>query len=144
SAAADSGMNSVARYLFGIGFAPGSYTIADGSGLSRYNLCTPEQVAAALLALYRDPLLRPELLVALPVAGVDGTLWRRFPNGDGRARVRAKTGTMTGVSCLAGFAWGPGERVYCFALMFNNYTAKADAVRRIQDDILRELLEVAP
>ncbi|MCU0585744.1 MAG: D-alanyl-D-alanine carboxypeptidase/D-alanyl-D-alanine-endopeptidase [Desulfobacterales bacterium] len=144
SAGADSGMHRVARYLFGIGFAPGSFTIADGSGLSRYNLCTPEQVAATLLSLYRDPLLRPELLVALPVAGVDGTLWRRFPNGDGRARVRAKTGTMTGVSCLAGFAWGPGEKVYCFALMFNNYTAKADAVRRIQDDILRVLLEIAP
>jgi D-alanyl-D-alanine carboxypeptidase/D-alanyl-D-alanine-endopeptidase (penicillin-binding protein 4) len=144
SAAADSGMHRVAQYLFGIGFAPGSYTIADGSGLSRYNLCTPEQLAATLLSLYRDPLLRPELLVALPVAGVDGTLSRRLPDGDGRARVRAKTGTMTGVSCLAGFAWGPGEKVYCFAMMFNNYTAKADAVRRIQDGILRELLEIAP
>jgi serine-type D-Ala-D-Ala carboxypeptidase/endopeptidase (penicillin-binding protein 4) len=140
----DSTRNAVACFLNGLGCEPGSFTIADGSGLSRYNLCTPEQLVRTLLALYQDPILRPELLVSLPVSGVDGTLYRRFRDDDSRAKVRAKTGTMTGVSCLAGFAWGPNEQVYCFALMFNNYTAKANEVRLVQDGILRELLTIAP
>lgn len=140
----DTGLNAPALYLQGLGFPPGSYRIADGSGLSRYNLCTPEQVAAGLLALYGDPLLRPELLVSLPVAGIDGTLSRRMAEGEAAARVRAKTGTMTGVSCLAGFAHGSSGAVYCFALMFNNHPCKADQVRPIQDEILRLLLAIEP
>jgi len=140
----DTSRNAVACFLNGLGCQPGSFTVADGSGLSRYNLCTPEQLVKTLLSLYQDPILRPELLVSLPVSGVDGTLYKRFTDGDSRMRVRAKTGTMTGVSCLAGFAWGPGDRVYCFALMFNNYTARANDIRPVQDEILRELLTIAP
>ncbi|MDI6741086.1 MAG: D-alanyl-D-alanine carboxypeptidase/D-alanyl-D-alanine-endopeptidase, partial [Candidatus Edwardsbacteria bacterium] len=144
TAAPDSGKNRAAQYLLDIGCAPESFAIADGSGLSRYNLCTPEQLVKVLLSVYQNPVIRPELLVALPMAGIDGTLYQRMKNGEGRSKVRAKTGTMTGVSCLAGFAFGPGEKVYCFALMFNNYTAKADEVRPLQDEILRELLFIAP
>jgi len=137
-------LNGVERNLHRMGFAPGSFRVADGSGLSRYNLCYPRMVAEVLTALYNDPLLQPELLEALPLAGVDGTLYRRMQNGGVPIKVRAKTGTMTGVSCLAGFAFGPGEKVYCFAIMFNNYPGKAAEVRRVQDAILERLLETSP
>lgn len=136
--------NGVEKVLHGMGFAPGSFKVADGSGLSRYNLCYPRMVTEVLTALYRDPLLQTELLEALPLAGVDGTLYRRMQNGGAKIRVRAKTGTMTGVSCLAGFAFGPGGKTYCFAMMFNNYPGKAAEVRRVQDAILERLLEITP
>lgn len=137
-------LNGVERNLHRMGFAPGSFRVVDGSGLSRYNLCYPRQLAEVLTTLYNDPLLQTELLEALPVAGVDGTLYRRMQNGEARIRVRAKTGTMTGVSCLAGFAFGQSGKTYCFAVMFNNYPGKANEVRRIQDAILERLLEIEP
>jgi D-alanyl-D-alanine carboxypeptidase/D-alanyl-D-alanine-endopeptidase (penicillin-binding protein 4) len=118
--------------------------VVDGSGLSRYNLCYPRMAAEVLMTLYRDPLLQSELLESLPLAGVDGTLYHRMQNGGTKIRVRAKTGTMTGISCLAGFAFGPDGKVYCFAMMFNNYPGKAVQVRLVQDRILEALLEIAP
>ncbi len=136
--------NGVERNLHRMGFAPGSFRVVDGSGLSRYNLCYPRMVAEVLMTLYRDPLLQTELLESLPLAGVDGTLYKRMQNGGSKVRVRAKTGTMTGISCLAGFAFGPDDKVYCFAIMFNNYPGKAVEVRRVQDAILERLLEIAP
>ncbi|MBI5806571.1 D-alanyl-D-alanine carboxypeptidase/D-alanyl-D-alanine-endopeptidase [candidate division TA06 bacterium] len=136
--------NGVEKTLHRMGFAPGSFKVADGSGLSRYNLCYPRMVAEVLMTLYGDPLLQTELLEALPLAGVDGTLYRRMQNSGAKIRVRAKTGTMTGVSCLAGFAFGADDKVYCFVIMFNNYPGKAVEVRRVQDAILEKLLEIAP
>jgi len=137
-------LNGVERNLHRMGFAPGSFKVVDGSGLSRYNLCYPRMVAEVLMALYNDPLLQTELLESLPLAGVDGTLYKRMQNGEAKIKIRAKTGTMTGISCLAGFAFGPNGKVYCFAIMFNNYPGKAVEVRRVQDAILEKLLEIAP
>jgi PBP4 family serine-type D-alanyl-D-alanine carboxypeptidase len=137
-------INGVEKTLHRMGFAPGSFKVADGSGLSRYNLCYPRMAAEVLTALYRDPLLQTELLESLPLAGVDGTLYRRMQSGGNKVRVRAKTGTMTGISCLAGFAFGPDDKVYCFAMMFNNYPGRAAEVRRVQDAVLEKLLEIAP
>jgi len=130
--------------MAGLGFGPGSHRIVDGSGLSRYNLCSPQQLVAVLMDLHRDELIRPELLASLPIAGADGTLGSRM-NGEGvQNRSRAKTGTMTGVSSLAGFAFGSGGRRYCFAMMFNNYTAGAPAIRTLQDRMVAELIAVSP
>jgi D-alanyl-D-alanine carboxypeptidase/D-alanyl-D-alanine-endopeptidase (penicillin-binding protein 4) len=142
--AAANGNGPLTPLLDSLGFLPGTYRVVDGSGLSRYNLCSAQQLVKVLLALYQDPLARPELLVALPVAGVDGTLWNRMNGQDRSARVRAKTGTMTGVSSLAGFAYGRDDRCYCFAMIFNNYTARPNAVRAIQDRILEELIAASP
>lgn len=130
--------------MAGLGFGPGSHRIVDGSGLSRYNLCSPQQLVAVLMDLHRDEIVRPEFLASLPIAGADGTLGSRM-NGEGLLyRARAKTGTMTGVSSLAGFAFGAGGRRYCFAMMFNNYTAGAPAVRALQDRLVAELIALSP
>lgn len=134
--------NAMEAMMSALGFGPGSYRIVDGSGMSRYNLCSPEQLVAVLRQLYSRREIRPELLAMLPIAGTDGTLQNRLASFAGR--VRAKTGTMTSISALAGFAFGDGDRVYVFAMMFNNYTATAGEVRRLQDRILEALLEIQP
>jgi D-alanyl-D-alanine carboxypeptidase/D-alanyl-D-alanine-endopeptidase (penicillin-binding protein 4) len=101
----------------------------DGSGLS-----TEDQVPARLLGQVlaaaaaptpgpRDvEVLRP-LITGLPVAGGDGTLDDRFardePSAVGRGVVRAKTGTLTGVSSLAGVVTDHDGRLLIFALMSN-------------------------
>jgi len=79
----------------------------DGSGLSRENLLTTESLSAVvrLSASPQHPELR-EVLTGLPVAGFTGSLAYRFERGpdEARGRVRAKTGTLTGVHGLAGVA----------------------------------------
>jgi len=101
------GAAAVAAVLKGLGVPLGGTLIRDGSGLSRENRLT----AVALLAVLRlagsaeHPQLR-EVLTGLPVAGFTGSLQWRFEKGPAAAkgRVRAKTGTLTGVSGLAGVA----------------------------------------
>jgi len=89
----------------------------DGSGLSRLDRATPTALAAALSAAVREPALRP-VADGLGVAGVSGTVATGFtgPAAAGRLRVRAKTGTLSAVSALAGTVStaGSGELVFAF------------------------------
>lgn len=79
--------------------------IHDGSGLSRRARLTPDALLSTIAVAASDE--HPELrtvLAGLPVAGFTGSLAYRFDAGDpaGLGRVRAKTGTLTGVHALAG------------------------------------------
>jgi len=136
--------NKLTEMLKDMGFGEESFRIADGSGLSRYNLCSAEQLVKVLTEVYRDPALRPELLASLPIAGADGTLSRRLMEDEYKGIIRAKTGTLTGVSSLAGFVSSPNNKTYCFAIMFNNYTSKANAIRALQDSIVARLIRATP
>jgi D-alanyl-D-alanine carboxypeptidase/D-alanyl-D-alanine-endopeptidase (penicillin-binding protein 4) len=103
--------------------------MVDGSGLSTQDR-VPAQMLAALVGAAATPaqgpvdteFLRP-VLTGLPVAGGDGTLEDRFaPGGDaslGRGVVRAKTGTLTGASSLAGVVVDADQRLLVFAFMSN-------------------------
>ncbi|MCF7552504.1 D-alanyl-D-alanine carboxypeptidase/D-alanyl-D-alanine-endopeptidase [Pseudonocardia sp. WMMC193] len=102
--------------------------MVDGSGLSTEDR-VPAPLLAALLQAAAAPtgpddgpeFLRP-IITGLPVAGGDGTLDDRFGTGNasvGRGVVRAKTGTLTGVSSLAGVVTDVDGRLLVFALMSN-------------------------
>jgi len=94
--------------------------VYDGSGLSRRDRFAPATLTAVLRLASSDehPELRP-VLTGLPVAGFTGSLAFRFDTGppQGRGRVRAKTGTLTGVSSLAGVATDLDGNPMAFALM---------------------------
>ncbi|MCE3552667.1 D-alanyl-D-alanine carboxypeptidase/D-alanyl-D-alanine-endopeptidase [Pseudonocardia sp. RS11V-5] len=102
--------------------------MVDGSGLSTEDR-VPPRLLGTLLAAAAAPtspgqgpeFLRP-IVSGLPVAGGDGTLEDRFDTGTasaGRGVVRAKTGTLTGVSALAGVVTDVDGRLLVFALMSN-------------------------
>ncbi|HWB66028.1 MAG TPA: D-alanyl-D-alanine carboxypeptidase/D-alanyl-D-alanine-endopeptidase [Mycobacteriales bacterium] len=93
----------------------------DGSGLSRRDRVTPRALVALLrvVAAPGQPLLRP-LLAGLPVAGLTGTLADRYRTHSTAAAagvVRAKTGTLTGVSSLAGLVVDRQGRLLAFAFV---------------------------
>lgn len=92
-------------------------TIHDGSGLSRLNRVTPEQLVAVLLAATRQDRYRA-LLTGLPVAAFSGTLSTRYDKPPARTaagRVRAKTGSLDNVATLAGTIETATGRVLVFA-----------------------------
>ena len=99
------GVRAVERTLTGLGVDASGLTMYDGSGLSREDRLTPAALTGVLQLAASSH--HPELsavLSGLPVAGFSGSLADRF-EGDathGRGLVRAKTGTLTGVSALAG------------------------------------------
>ena len=109
---------NISKQLFarlGLGHHP--YKVADGSGLSLYNYVSAELLCMLLRHAGRTPDIRKALEPALPVAGVDGTLKDRMKGAPTRGNVRAKTGTLTGISSLAGYCTTSGGRQLAFAII---------------------------
>ncbi|ANY07045.1 D-alanyl-D-alanine carboxypeptidase/D-alanyl-D-alanine endopeptidase [Pseudonocardia sp. HH130630-07] len=126
---------AVTSSLLQAGYDVQGLQIADGSGLSVDNR-VPARLLGSVLqsaAAQSDSpddvqFLRP-ILTGLPVAGGGGTLAERFTDGSavaGRGVVRAKTGTLSGASSLAGVVTDIDGRLLVFALLSNG-TSPADA-----------------
>lgn len=126
-ATSEAAVGAVADVVTRLGVAPGELRLLDGSGLARGAAVSPAALARLLtLAISPEhPELRP-LLTGLPVAGFTGTLSERFPaTGSGAGAVRAKTGTLTGVSALAGTVRDAKGRVLVFAVLADEVPAGA-------------------
>jgi D-alanyl-D-alanine carboxypeptidase/D-alanyl-D-alanine-endopeptidase (penicillin-binding protein 4) len=111
------GAEALRARLAGLGVPLGASRIVDGSGLSRSNRVSARVLVEALRRGEAAFDLGPELLAGLPIAGLDGTLERRAEQA--RGRVRAKTGSLDGVTSLAGFARSERGRDLVFAVIVN-------------------------
>lgn len=92
--------------------------LADASGLSQPNLIPARVLAETLAASIDNPQIS-SIFYTLPTAGTTGTLSARFGDTTARGWVRAKTGTLTGVSGLAGYVPALDGHVYAFAFISN-------------------------
>ena len=117
--------------------------VKDGSGLSRQNLISPQTLVQLLTALNQSP-HRSTYLDSLPLAGESGTLKKRFLDSPLAGKVRAKTGTLTGVVTLAGFESETPLGTLVFSLMVNNSDLAAPMLREAMDQILVWSAEVKP
>lgn len=106
-----------------VGIDPNHVHLNDGAGLSSYNAITPRSISQLLSYIDREPMLRETLIPALPIAGVDGTLRFRMPDLGRSKLVHAKTGSMKGVSSLAGFVQTRTHGLMSFVIMINNIPA---------------------
>ena len=113
------GAAGVLSTLQSLGVETGADVVYDGSGLSRFNRLSPSTMLQVLQLAARPDLpdLRT-LLTGLPVAGFTGSLADRFATTDDAALgdVRAKTGTLSGVSSLAGLVTGSDGTQMVFVL----------------------------
>lgn len=114
------------------------YKVADGSGLSLYNYVTPELLVRMLRYAYLHRDIMSALYPALPVAGVDGTLKKRMLKGYAQGNVHAKTGTLTGISSLAGYCRAANEHMLAFCII-NQGVMKTAEGRTFQDKVCEEL-----
>lgn len=121
-----------------IGLNPEQYKVADGSGLSLYNYASAEMLVAMLGYAWRTEAIREHLLPSLPIAGYDGTLQKRMIGTEAEGNVRAKTGTVTGISSLAGYLTTKTNHVLAFAII-NQGVASPAMGRTFQDKVCQEL-----
>jgi len=96
--------------------------VDNGAGLSRSARITADSLAHMLQHAWRSPLM-PEFVASLPLAGVDGTLRRRFAQA--RMRAHLKTGTLADVSALAGYVHAASGRRYVLVAIANHANAQA-------------------
>jgi serine-type D-Ala-D-Ala carboxypeptidase/endopeptidase (penicillin-binding protein 4) len=125
-----SGAEALAEALRSLGVPTTGLDARDGSGLSKQNRVTARTVYGALQAMRDEPMF----VEALPSGG-EGTLERRYR--DLGERVRAKTGTIKGVSALSGYVTGKGGGRYVFAILANG--ASTARARRLQDLVVTSL-----
>jgi D-alanyl-D-alanine carboxypeptidase/D-alanyl-D-alanine-endopeptidase (penicillin-binding protein 4) len=92
--------------------------IVDGSGLSRSNRTTPRQVVQLLTGMDASE-VADAFERSLAVAGRNGTLSKRMRRTPAQGRCRAKTGTLSNVSALAGFCDTTGGERVAFAFLMN-------------------------
>jgi D-alanyl-D-alanine carboxypeptidase/D-alanyl-D-alanine-endopeptidase (penicillin-binding protein 4) len=121
------------------GMATAQLHLDDASGLSRLDRIAPVTLAAVLRAALADPTLAP-ILGGLPVAGFTGTLADRFrARSDETAAgvTRAKTGTLTGDSALAGDVVDADGRLLIFVLLTRNAPATDPAEAALDRIVVR-------
>lgn len=136
---AEAGSVAVRRYLERQGIATDNVVVADGSGLSRYNLSSADTMIQVLCAIQRDLGLYRIFQESLPVAGIDGTLKHRMKGSCAEGNVRGKTGNMKGVSALAGYATSADGEPLAFSIIIQNYPASGRLAREVQDRIAKLL-----
>jgi serine-type D-Ala-D-Ala carboxypeptidase/endopeptidase (penicillin-binding protein 4) len=123
------GTQAIVADLRNLGIPLDGLKLTDGSGLDRYNreTCTTLIAVLGLAA-------RPELAVlreGLPVAAESGTLWDQLAGTAVAGKIRAKTGSLEGVSGLTGFLDGP--RALSFAFLSNGSFSEAGGERLRND-----------
>jgi D-alanyl-D-alanine carboxypeptidase/D-alanyl-D-alanine-endopeptidase (penicillin-binding protein 4) len=123
------GASVVMRTLAEAGVPTAGVRIVDGSGLSRLDRLTAESLGGLLKVAWADPIVRPALLAALPVAGVNGTLEGRLRRPPARGRVLAKTGTTRDASALSGYV----RNRFAFAVLQNGHPLSYWWARVAQD-----------
>jgi D-alanyl-D-alanine carboxypeptidase/D-alanyl-D-alanine-endopeptidase (penicillin-binding protein 4) len=118
------GLAAMAARLPDYGVNPARLSLRDGSGLSRMDQISPDQLATLLGAARNRPWF-DDWHQALPVAGnadrlVGGTLRSRMRGTLAEGRVHAKTGTLTGISSLSGYVLTAGGEEWVFSMVTNN------------------------
>jgi D-alanyl-D-alanine carboxypeptidase/D-alanyl-D-alanine-endopeptidase (penicillin-binding protein 4) len=137
-ATTENGLKVIHEYMQSLGFAPDQFTILDGSGLSRQNRLTPNQIVRVLAHVKKDLSIFPEFISALGVMGVDGNVRKRMNGVKESQKARVKTGTLNSVSSLSGyFQSRDGER-FAFSILMNDLKCHNGQALKIQDKIVRE------
>lgn len=116
-ATAHSARSVMNRLIKKVGLDPKRYNIADGSGLSLYNYVTAELEVRLLRYAFKNNNIYLHLHPSLPQAGTDGTLRKRMTSPFTQGNVYAKTGTLSGISSLAGYCTAANGHRLAFVII---------------------------
>lgn len=132
--------DKVASLLERIGIKKENYVLYDGSGLSRHNMVTPKQVVGLLAYAKKTPFAQ-SFIDILPQGGLSGSLKNRLKDLPKGITVLAKTGSMSGISNLAGYATTASGKRVIFAFLMNNSTESYSKITLALDNALIAMLK---
>ena len=111
------------------------WDLSDGSGMSSYNRVSPRAIAALLRWAENQP-WGAAWRATFPVAGVDGTLARRFRGTPLQGHLSAKTGTLNASNALSGYLVAHSGRTLIFSFYANDIPADAGATRFMDEALV--------
>jgi D-alanyl-D-alanine carboxypeptidase/D-alanyl-D-alanine-endopeptidase (penicillin-binding protein 4) len=132
------GVQAVHAWLQKKGLHFPELVLDNGTGLSREVRISARHLGELLLAAYRSPRM-PEFVSALPIAGVDGTLHKRFSDSDFAGRLHVKTGTLDNVRAMAGYLLDAQGRRLVVVYLHNHRGAHLRAGAQVEAVFLRWL-----
>jgi D-alanyl-D-alanine carboxypeptidase/D-alanyl-D-alanine-endopeptidase (penicillin-binding protein 4) len=138
----DDGIATLEKDFSSLGVNSAALSLVDGSGLSRMDEVSPDQISAALIAAQGKPWFT-QFYDALPVAGiadrlVGGTLRSRMVGTAAQGNVHAKTGSFTGASALSGYVTAADGQRLVFSMVTNQALGSP---RSIEDAIAVRLAQ---
>ncbi len=113
--------------------------LADGSGLSRKNRFTAGATTDFLKAMLPRFDIGPDFMAVMRVMGARGTFSSRLKDSPARGRIRAKTGSLSGVSNLAGYVSSRDGRLFAYTLFLNNNRCGYGGADRVEDRIVNAI-----
>lgn len=134
------GVDYIKDELKKIGLGDREVVFQNPSGLTRDNSFSAASLNKVLIKIKDDFSIFPTFVDSLPIAGIDGTLKKRFKGTVGEGWVRAKTGYISGVVSLSGYAGRRDGQVLTFTFLYNGPRDEGN-VREAFDQILLSVLK---
>ncbi|NIP29917.1 MAG: D-alanyl-D-alanine carboxypeptidase/D-alanyl-D-alanine-endopeptidase [Candidatus Dadabacteria bacterium] len=132
----ENGNRVISSYLKEVGINS-EFRIVDGSGLSVDNRISPKILGDILVKAYNNSEISKAFLPSLPIAGIDGTLEKRFLRTNIKGNVYAKTGYLNGVRSLSGYAFSSEGEIFVFSIISNGL---GPITKIFQNKLLMELV----
>ncbi|MEK9940433.1 MAG: D-alanyl-D-alanine carboxypeptidase/D-alanyl-D-alanine-endopeptidase, partial [Methylotenera sp.] len=127
------GTEAIKRWLNSKGLQFEELVIENGSGLSRIEQINAAHLGQLLVQAYNSPIM-PEMMASLPILALDGTVQQRLKDSASYGRAHLKTGSINGVSAIAGYVLDANGHRHVLVMMVNH--AKASASRAAQDALI--------
>lgn len=137
-ATTERGGRVIKSWLAGKGITTDQLVIENGSGLSRIERMSAEEMGRMLVAAYQSPIM-PELMSALPLVGYDGTMRKRLLTQTVAGRAHIKTGSLNDVRAVAGYVLAASGKRYVIVCMINHINAPGG--RAAHDALLQWIYE---
>ncbi|HEY0563284.1 MAG TPA: D-alanyl-D-alanine carboxypeptidase/D-alanyl-D-alanine-endopeptidase [Methylophilus sp.] len=132
------GATVIKQSLMQHGLTIDNLVMDNGSGLSRSGRVTAQQLGQILVMAYASPVM-PEFMSSLSIIGLDGTAKNRLSSSSMQGRAHLKTGSLDGVSSIAGYLINKKNQRLIMVMMVND--AKAYLSRTAQDALMRAIAE---
>ena len=137
----ESGRETIVRHLQEKKYDFDGLNLVDGSGLSRGNKVKPISQVKFLADVMKEKYY-DDFLKSLPIAGETGTLRRMFKTSNNYGQIFAKTGTLNGVKCLAGYIKTKSGKMLTFSLLINGYMGSVDQIKKRMEQLLEPVVDL--
>lgn len=118
------GASAIQSWLAANGLKFDELVIENGSGLSRTEQISAEHLGQLLVRAYSSPVM-PEMMASLPILSLDGTIKQRLKDSQTNGRAHLKTGSLNGVSAIAGYELDANGHRHVLVMLVNHPNAAA-------------------